>query len=201
MRGTRSRKWPTNWGALAPHMPPSSLTRRGRRCSRRRRYARFSRRTTSIFFSHRTLVKLAPPTTKTDPDRRKRGGKNVDKFTALTMDDGGRFYTSVFEEENEVEAGAVARGACLRCGHTLVCVFRGVAEPMHPIDGDDSRNDERCLDTSGFSAYLVGGAIGAACLLLVGLLVNEQDAVSTSIGMMLSFVATSVAYRASLKPT
>lgn len=61
MRGTRSRKWPTNWGVLAPHMPPSSLTRRGRRCSRRRRYARFSRRITSIFFSHRTLVKLAPP--------------------------------------------------------------------------------------------------------------------------------------------
>ncbi len=44
-------------------MQPLSLTRRGRRCSRRRPYARFSRRTTSIFFSHRTLVKLAlqPP--------------------------------------------------------------------------------------------------------------------------------------------
>ena len=63
MRGTRSRKWPTNWGVLAPHMPPSSLTRRGLRCFRRRPYARFSRRTTSIFFSHRALVKLAlqPP--------------------------------------------------------------------------------------------------------------------------------------------
>lgn len=71
MRDTRSRKWQISWGVLAPPMQPSSLTRRGRRCSRRRRYARFSRRTTSIFFSHQTLVKLAS-TTKTYPDRRKR---------------------------------------------------------------------------------------------------------------------------------
>lgn len=124
----------------------------------------------------------------------------MDKFTALTMDDGGRFYTSVFEEENEEHASAVAHVACLRCGHTLVHVYKGDAEPMHLIGEDDSRNDARQFDTSGFSAYLVGGAIGAACSLFVGLSLNEQDAVSMSIGMMLFFIVTSVAYRASLKP-
>ena len=124
------------------------------------------------------------------------------KFTAVTMDKDGRFYASVFDERDRRSALALSMSACSQCEHTLVCVYEGTAKPMSLIGGDDSRgNAERRLDTSGFSAYLVGEAIGAACLLFVGLSVNEQDAVSMSIGMMLSFVATSVAYRASLKPT
>ena len=123
------------------------------------------------------------------------------KFTAVTMDKDGRFYASVFDERDRRTALARSMSACTQCGHTLVCVYEGRAEPMHLIGRDDGRNDARQFDTSGFSAYLVGGAIGAACLLLVGLSLNEQDAVSMSIGMMLFFIVISVAYRASLKPS
>ena len=124
------------------------------------------------------------------------------KFTAVTMDKDGRFYASVFDESDRRHALALSMSACGQCGHTLVCVYEGTANPMNLIGGDGNRNnDERRFDTSGFLAYLVGGAIGAACLLFVGLSLNEQDAVSMSIGMMLYFIVMSVAYRASLKPT
>lgn len=123
------------------------------------------------------------------------------KFTALTMDSDGRFYENVFDARDRWHARALSMSACDICGHTLVCVYEGTAKPMRLIGGDDSRNDERRLDTSGFLAYLVGSEIGAVALLLVGLSSNEQDAVSTSIGMTLSFIFTLIIFRISLKHT